>query len=100
LFLSGALPLMLVGWVTVRFGPALLEPAVWRGLAQAMGQVGQLIATVLSGLWLGLGGLATYLGEQPMFWGWMILMMAVTVLWGGVYRQLVLVQVPITANRR
>ena len=100
LFFSGALPLTLVGWLTFRFGPALLEPAVWRGLGQAVGQVGQLIATVLSALWLGLGGLATYLTEQPLFWGWMVLTTAVVLLWGGVYRQLVFAQAPAMANRR
>jgi anti-sigma factor RsiW len=95
LLLSGVLPVIGLGWLALRFGQALLEPAIWGGLAQAAGQVGQLLATLLSALWLGLEGLATYASQHPLLWVYLLLLTAVVALWGGIYRQLILVNAPI-----
>jgi anti-sigma factor RsiW len=95
---SGLIPALGFGWIAVVFGPALLEPAVWRGLAQALGQAGQLLATILGALWLGVEGLAVYFSQEPILWGWLLTLTAVVILWGGVYRQLLAARTPVRAN--
>ncbi len=88
LLISGVLPLVVVGWIATSLAPALTEPAFGRGLVQAGAQILSLVSAVLGALLQGLGGLAQQLTDQPAALGWLMVMVGVVFLWGGVYRQM------------
>jgi hypothetical protein len=88
LLISGVLPLFVVGWIASSFAPALTEPALGRGLILAGRQLLSLISAVLGAFFQGLGGMAQQLAEQPAVLGWLMVMVGVVFLWGGVYRQM------------
>lgn len=92
LFFSGVLPLALIGWLAALTWPILTEPAFARGFIQAIEQLGQVVGAVLSALWQGMGLLAGILIQQPAFFGGLLLMLGVILLWGGVYSQLAAAQ--------
>ena len=88
LLIVGFLPLAIIAWLTITIGPALNQPAIIRSLLNAGGQILGLGQTVLEACWRGLGGLAEIIGQQPAIIGWLLVMVGVVLLWGGVYGQL------------
>lgn len=84
---SGILPLLGLGWLAVQFVPALGQPALWTGLWQALSALLVALGIILRAL---VGGMAEYLVQQPALFGWLFVMIAVVLLWGGVYNRLVL----------
>jgi anti-sigma factor RsiW len=88
LLISGVLPLVVIGWLVTTLAPALSQPAFARGLVQAGSQLWSLVSAVLGAFWLGIGGLAQLLAQQPAVLGWFLVMIGVVFLWGGVYRQM------------
>jgi hypothetical protein len=88
LLISGVLPLVILGWVVTSLAPALTEPAFGRGLVQAGGQILSLATAVLGAFLHGLGGLAQQMAQQQTTIGWLMVMVGIVFLWGGVYRQL------------
>jgi anti-sigma factor RsiW len=91
LFLAcGVIPLIGVGWLAIQLAPALGEPALWSGFLQgALAQLAALGVIVRAAA----GGAAEWLIEQPAAIGWLLLMIAVVLLWGGVVSRLVLQRV-------
>jgi anti-sigma factor RsiW len=85
LLLAGTLPLLIGFWAVNRLGPVLSEPALVRGVLQSMEKVLQVSGTVLSALLSGAGELVQ---QQPAIIGWLLVMVGVVFLWGGVYRQI------------
>lgn len=88
LLISGVLPLVFIGWIATSLAPALSQPALGRGLVHVGGQAVSLITAVLGAFLHGLGGLAQQLAQQPTAIGWLMVMVGIVFLWGGVYRQL------------
>lgn len=87
LLLSGLAPLGAMAWIAIQYLPALIEPALLRGLWKAGGQLLELGGAVLSALLKGAGQLV---GQQPALIGWLVVMVGVVALWGVVYHRLVL----------
>jgi hypothetical protein len=76
---------LLIGfWAVYRLGPVLSNPTLVYSVLQAMERVLQVSATVLSALLSGAGELVQ---QQPAVIGWLLVMIGVVSLWGGVYRQ-------------
>ena len=88
LLLVGIIPLVIIVWLAFQFGPALNQPAFMRGLLQGGGKLLELVQAVIGAGWQGLGTLGELLGQQPSILGWLLVMVGVVFLWGGVYGQL------------
>jgi anti-sigma factor RsiW len=84
----GFLPLALVVWIGLRLAPAFEQPAFVRSLLQAGGQMLRLGGTVVSAGLQGFADLGELVGQQPSAVGWLLVMIGVIFLWGGVYSQL------------
>lgn len=87
LLLTGLAPLGAMAWIAIQYVPALVEPALLRSLWQAGAQLLEMGGAVLDALLKGAGQLV---GQQPALIGWLVVMVGVVVLWGGVYHRLVL----------
>jgi len=85
LLFSGLLPLLAGAWLVQRAAPTLLDPALFWTIWQALVGIGQLVATVLNALLLGLG---QAVAEQSAVTGLLLIMIGTIFLWGGIYRQL------------
>lgn len=88
LLLVGFVPLAVVVWFGVQFIPALGQPVLVQGMLQAGSQVLSLIEAVLGAFWQGIGNLGGVLGQQPSILGWLLVLIGIVFLWGGVYSQL------------
>lgn len=88
LLISGLIPVLIIGLLTVQFVPALFEPALFSGLMQIGSQIVNLVGTVFTALVSGITELVRQ--QQLAVIGWLMLMVGLVVLWSGVYRQLVL----------
>ncbi len=88
LLLVGLIPLAVIIWFILQIGPAFNQPAFIRGLQQGGGQLLQVMQTVVQAGWQGLGTFGELLGQQPSILGWLLVLVGVVFLWGGVYRQL------------
>jgi anti-sigma factor RsiW len=88
LLVSGFLPLLIIGLLTIQFAPAIFEPALISGLLQVGNQVISLAGVVLTALFAGLADLLRQ--QQLAVAGWLLVMLGLVALWSGVYRQLVL----------
>ena len=84
----GFLPVALVVWLALRLAPAFEQPAFVRGLLQAGGQMLRLGGTVITAGIKGIADLGELVGQQPAAVGWLLVMVGVIFLWGGVYSQL------------
>lgn len=87
MLLTGLVPLGAIVWIALQYLPALFEPALFRSLWQAAGQLLEMGGVALSALLKGAGQLV---GQQPAFLGWLVVLFGVIVLWGSVYHRLVL----------
>ncbi len=86
---AGVIPLIGLGWAAVQLIPALGQPALWSGLWQATLALLNAVGVILGALAVGAGQLVA---EQPATIGWLLLMVFVVLLWGGVFNRLVLQQ--------
>jgi anti-sigma factor RsiW len=84
---AGVIPLIGLGWAAVQLVPAIGQPALWAGLWQAVLALLNAVGVILGALASGAGQLVA---EQPATIGWLLLMVLVVVLWGGVFNRLVL----------
>lgn len=88
LLVSGFIPVIILVWLLISFGPAVSQPALVRSLFESAGQVLPLLLAVLNGLWHGLSGLGTVFAQQPAIGGWLLIMAGLVALWGSMYSQL------------
>ncbi len=86
LLLSGLLPLLAGAWLVQQAIPAVLNLDLLGLIWQPLVSLGQLLATVLNALLLGLG---QALVEQSAVTGLLLIMIGTIFLWSGLYRQLV-----------
>jgi hypothetical protein len=96
----GFLPLALFVWLGLRLAPAFEQPAFVRGLLQAGGQMLRLGGTVAAAGLKGFADLGELVGQQPAAVGWLLVMVGVIFLWGGVYSQLTRPQQSIVLERQ
>jgi anti-sigma factor RsiW len=89
LLISGLLPLVSVIWISAEFGPALNQPAFLRLIGQAGSQVFGMVQVIAAGVWQGVGNMGELLGQQPNILGWLLVMVGLVFLWGGVYSRMV-----------
>lgn len=85
LLLCGLLPMVLGAWTMARLIPVLNQPALVEGAMQSINTVLQLIGTVLTALFSGLGDIVM---QQPAMLGWLLVIVGVISLWSGVLREL------------
>ncbi|MCB9421646.1 MAG: zf-HC2 domain-containing protein [Ardenticatenaceae bacterium] len=87
LLLGGTLPMLLGLWIYNRLGSTLSEPALWRTLWQSLSGMFQVAITVIGA---GLRGAGEFVVQQPAIVGWLLVLVGVVSLWGGVFQQFVL----------
>ncbi|MEM7119446.1 MAG: anti-sigma factor [Chloroflexota bacterium] len=85
LLLCGIVPMLLGVWAFFRLVPVLNQPALFEGIQQSIQTTMQLVGTVLGALFNGLGEIVT---QQPATLGWLLVIVGVISLWGGVLREL------------
>jgi hypothetical protein len=88
LLISGLVPLIAIIWLSAEFVPAFNQPAFIRTVLQAGGHVAGVFQAILAAAWQGIGTLGQFLGQQPNFIGWLLVMLGIIVIWGSVYNQL------------
>lgn len=89
LLAGGLVPLLVIGLLIGRFLPVLQQPAVVESVAGSLQTTLQTVGTVLSALLTGAGEAVQ---QQPMVFGWLLVMLGIIFLWGSVYRQLSMVR--------
>lgn len=89
LLAGGLIPLLVIGLLIGRFLPVLQQPAVVESVAGSLQTTLQTAGTILSALLTGAGEAAI---QQPMVFGWLLVMLGIIFLWGSVYRQLSMVR--------
>ena len=87
LLLSGIAPLLIGGIAYTLLRPAFSQPNVWESLSQSISKIFQVIGTVLNALFISTG---EFIGQNPAVLGWLLVMIGIVSLWGGVFQQLVL----------
>jgi anti-sigma factor RsiW len=83
--LSGLIPVLLGVLIISRLGPVLSQPALMQSVLQSIQTTAQVVETILFAL---LNSAGEVVLQQPTLIGWLLVMMGVVFLWGGVYRQL------------
>lgn len=86
LLLGGILPIILGIWMVIALGPILREPTILTSIGQTLGQALQVMGTVVAALLTGLGAI---LVQQPAIVGWLLVILGIVSIWGGVSRQLI-----------
>lgn len=85
LLLGGIIPLLLIGLFVTRFGQFLTQPALVESVLDSFRNVVQVFGTILTALLNGAGQIVI---QQPTVIGWLLVMVGIVFVWGGVYRQL------------
>jgi len=91
LLLSGIVPLLLAVFLLARYAPILGEPALVQRLLSSLIGMGRTVVTVGDAL---LAGAGRFVIEQPAIVGWLIVLVGLVLLWGGVLQRLLLQPVP------
>jgi anti-sigma factor RsiW len=86
LLVGGLLPILLVGLLLLALAPLFSNPTIVSSIGQSIVHVFQVLGTVMTAL---LAGLAELLMQQPAIVGWLLVLLGVVALWGGVSRQLI-----------
>lgn len=86
LLLGGLLPILLAVWLATALSPVISEPAVLGSIGQSISHALQVLVTVTAALLAGLGEL---LVQQPGIVGWLLVLLGIISIWGGVSRQLI-----------
>ena len=85
LLLSGIIPLVLVSWLIVRFGPILTQPALVESVTNSLNSTTQVGRTIFFAL---LNSAGEVVIQQPTIIGWLLVMIGIVFVWGGVYQRL------------
>lgn len=87
LLLSGIIPLLLAGFIVLRYSPVLSEPTLLQRVFQSIASTAQVFVTIIDAL---LSGAARVAVEQPAIIGVALVMAGIVFVWGGVFQRLVL----------
>jgi anti-sigma factor RsiW len=85
LLLAGALPMLIGYWAIKEFSQFLSEPTLARSILQSMAKMLELIGVVLGAA---LNGAGEFIQQQPATIGWLLVMVGMVALWGGVYQRM------------
>ncbi len=91
LLLGGILPILLGIWLAFVLGPVLSEPTILSSISQSIGHALQVMGTVVAALLAGLGEMIV---QQPAIVGWLLVLLGIISIWGGVSRQLIFQPAP------
>jgi anti-sigma factor RsiW len=83
--LSGLIPILLTILAITRLGPVLSQPALVQSIMQSVRTTVQVGTTIFLAL---LNAAGEMILQQPTLIGWLMVMIGIVFLWGGVYRQL------------
>ena len=86
--LSGLIPILLGILAISRLGPVLSQPALVQSVMHSLQTTMQVGGTILTAL---LNSAGEVILQQPSLIGWLLVMVGIVFLWGGVYRQLSIV---------
>lgn len=86
LLLGGILPIALGVWLAFILRPVLSEPTILSSISQSIGQALQVMGTIATALLAGLGEMIV---QQPAIVGWLLVLLGIISVWGGVSRQLI-----------
>jgi anti-sigma factor RsiW len=86
LLVSGVAPLLLALFLAGRYAPILSRPELLGGVWSSLLGVVRAGATVIDAL---LVGASRFVIEQPMLIGWLVILVGLVCLWGGVFQRLV-----------
>lgn len=86
LLLSGIVPILIGIWAFNRFSPLLTQPDLLESIVGSIERSLEVGRAVAAALFSGLGQVIT---QQPMIIGWLLVMIGVIAVWGGVYRQMI-----------
>ena len=83
--LSGLIPLLIGILAINKLGPILSQPSLVQSVLQSVQTTVHVAGTILAAL---LSSAGEVIMQQPTLIGWLLVMMGIVFLWGGVYRQL------------
>jgi len=86
LLLGGILPIALGIVLAFVLRPVLSEPTILGSIGQSIGQALQVMGTIAAALLAGLGEMIV---QQPAIVGWLLVLLGIISIWGGVSRQLI-----------
>jgi hypothetical protein len=90
---SGLIP-VLIGILAInKLGPILSQPPLVQSVLHSLQTTVQVVGTILAAL---LNSAGEVILQQPTLIGWLMVMVGIVFLWGGVYRQLS--AVPVSPN--
>jgi len=84
LLLAGAVPILIGVWAVDQLNPIFRQPTLARSLIGSVERVLQVAGTVLGAAWNGAG---EFIAQQPAVLGWLLVMVGIVALWGGVYQR-------------
>lgn len=87
LLLSGIAPLLVGGVAYILLRPAFSQPTVWASLQQSVEKILQVVGTVLNALLISTG---EFIGQNPAALGWLLVIIGIVALWGGVFQQVII----------
>ncbi len=86
LLLGGILPLALGFWLFFTISPVFRDPSILNSLWATAQQALNVMGAVISALLVGFAELAV---QQPAIIGWLLVILGIVSVWGGVSRQLI-----------
>ena len=86
LLLGGILPIALGVVLAFVLRPVLSEPTILSSISQSIGQALQVMGTIAAALLAGLGEMIV---QQPAIVGWLLVLLGIISIWGGISRQLI-----------
>jgi anti-sigma factor RsiW len=86
LLLGGMIPLAIGIYLVSRLAPVLTQPALFQSVWASLVKAVEVSGTVLLAL---LNSVGEVILQQPTLIGWLLVMIGIVAVWGGVYRQLV-----------
>lgn len=82
---SGLIPVLIAILAISKLGPILSQPPLVQSVLHSLQSTVQVVGTILAAL---LNSAGEVILQQPALIGWLLVMVGIVFLWGGVYRQL------------
>jgi anti-sigma factor RsiW len=87
---GGLIPLLLLGYLGFRLLPVLSQPALIQSVIESLGTTYRTAGIILAALASGAGEV---LIQQPVYVGYLLVVVGIIFIWGGVYRRLLATEV-------
>ena len=83
---GGLIPLLLLGYLVFRLLPVLSQPALMQSIIESLGTTYRTAGIILAALASGAGEV---LVQQPVYVGYLLVVVGIIFIWGGVYRRMI-----------